>query len=153
MRPPGGFPEVGTGQVRPSPWGTDLPAFSGASALRISWRWIMRMDKCPGSFARKLDGVLVVCPACGREVEIFTDEPKRTCRCGNVLRREARPTCAEWCPAAAQCLGEQLDAEEHKRRLAAVKDDPRAEEYVECIRRRVAEKSARRPPFKPPARR
>jgi len=113
----------------------------------------MRMDKCPGSFARKLDSVLVVCPACGREVEIFTDEPKRTCRCGNVLRREAQPTCAEWCPAAAQCLGEELDAEEHQRRLAALKDDPRAKEYVECIRRRLAEKSAQEPPLKPPARR
>jgi len=67
--------------------------------------------KCPGrQTPRNLDSVIVKCPDCGRGVEFFTDEPRRHCRCGLVLFREAMPQCADWCPAAARCLGLAVDS-------------------------------------------
>jgi len=91
--------------------------------------------KCPGRMTpRALDSVMVPCPDCGRMVEFFTDEPKRRCRCGRLLLREALPRCADWCPAAAVCLGEAIDIRELERRLAKIKDDPRAKQCLESVR-------------------
>lgn len=105
------------------------------------------MSKCPGKLVpRDLDSVLVPCPSCGRIVEFFTDEAKRICRCGGVLLREALPRCAEWCPAAAQCLGEAIDVRELQRRLAQIKDDPRATQCLESIRQRLRNTSGGRQP-------
>ena len=70
-------------------------------------------------------------------MEFFTDEPKRHCRCGRLLLRESLPRCAEWCPAADQCLGEAVDIRELKRRLARIKNDPRAKRCLETIRERM----------------
>jgi hypothetical protein len=70
-------------------------------------------------------------------VEFFTDEPKRRCRCGRVLLRETLPQCAEWCAAAAECLGQAIDVRELQRRLEKVKDDPRARQCLESIRERL----------------
>ena len=95
------------------------------------------MARCPGMTPRNLDSVLVRCPACGREVEIFSDEPRRPCRCGHVVWRQVRPRCAEWCPAAAQCLGGTIDAEDLAARLAELRRDPHARQYVQSIRARV----------------
>lgn len=91
---------------------------------------------------RSLDSVLVPCPDCGRMVEFFTDEPKRRCRCGHLLLRESLPRCAEWCPAAAVCLGEAIDVRELQRRLAKIKDDPRAKRFLESIQQRLRRKSS-----------
>lgn len=100
------------------------------------------ITKCPGKMVpRNLESVLVPCPACGRIVEFFTDEPKRQCRCGHFLLRESLPRCADWCPAAAQCLGEAIDVRELERRLAQIKDDPRAKQCLEDIRQRLKSKS------------
>ena len=99
------------------------------------------MIKCPGKMIpRELDSVVVPCPSCGRIVEFFTDEPKRTCRCGKVLLRESLPRCADWCPAAAQCLGEAIDVRELERRVQEVKNDPRAKQCLESIRQRLKAK-------------
>jgi len=101
------------------------------------------LKKCPGqTTSRKLDSVVVPCPACGRLVEFFTDEPKRHCRCGRVLLREAMPRCADWCPAAAQCLGEAIDVRELERRLEQVRNDPRAKKCLQSIRERLKGKSS-----------
>lgn len=89
---------------------------------------------------RELDSVLVPCPDCGRVLEFFTDEPKRRCRCGRLLMREALPRCADWCPAAAQCFGEAIDIRELQRRLAKVKNDPRAKACLDSIRERLDKK-------------
>jgi len=98
--------------------------------------------KCPGqTTARNLDSVLVPCPACGRIVEFFTDEPRRRCRCGKLLLRESLPQCADWCPAAAQCLGEAIDLKAFEERLAHVRDDPRAKKCIESIRERLRKKT------------
>ncbi len=91
--------------------------------------------RCPGRQSLKhLDSVLVPCPDCGRQVEFFTDENRRQCRCGRVLLREALPQCADWCPAAAQCLGQVLDRREQEQRVAQVKNDPLARQCLENIR-------------------
>lgn len=98
--------------------------------------------KCPGKIAnRNLDSVIVPCPSCGRLVEFFTDEPKRRCRCGKLLLRESLPRCADWCPAAAQCLGEAIDLRELERRLAEIKNDPRAKHCLADIRKRLSKES------------
>ena len=103
------------------------------------------MQKCPGQMTnRALDSVIVPCPECGRLVEFFTDEPKRRCRCGTLLLRETLPQCANWCPAAAQCLGEAIDARELERRVAKVKDDPRAKKCLDSIHERLKKKSDER---------
>jgi len=99
------------------------------------------MNKCPGRMTpRNLDSVVVPCPECGRLVEFFTDEPKRRCRCGKLLLREALPKCADWCPAAAQCLGEAIDLRELQQRLEKIKNDPRAKQCLQSIRERLAQK-------------
>ncbi len=101
------------------------------------------MNKCPGQMTnRELDSVVVPCPSCGRLVEMFSDEPKRRCRCGETIRREALPQCADWCPAAAQCLGEAVDVREMKKRMEKVKGDPRAKECLDSIREKLAQKGA-----------
>ena len=87
-----------------------------------------------------LDSVNIPCPGCGRMVELFSDEPKRRCRCGETIRRETIPKCAEWCPAAAQCFGDAVDIRVLKKRLAEVKGDPKAAECMHNIRRLLAAK-------------
>jgi hypothetical protein len=63
-------------------------------------------QRCPGrDGTRELASAMVHCPFCGRDVEFFSDEPTRWCKCGHRLVREEGLQCAEWCPAAEQCLG------------------------------------------------
>jgi hypothetical protein len=103
------------------------------------------MDRCPGKQSlRNLESVVVPCPDCGRLVEFFTDEAKRRCRCGHVLLREALPKCAEWCVAAQQCLGQAIDVRELQKRVAQVKNDPRARKCLESIQDRLASKEHER---------
>ncbi len=104
------------------------------------------MRKCPGRMSGgNLDSVMVRCPDCGRLVEFFTDEPKRRCRCGKLLLRETLPRCADWCPAAAQCLGEAIDPREIERRMAKLKEDPRAQKFLRELRRRLGQKDENGP--------
>jgi hypothetical protein len=99
-------------------------------------------NKCPGRMTiRNLDSIVAPCPKCGRLVELFTDEVKRRCRCGHLLLRESLPRCADWCPAAAQCLGEAIDVRELQRRVAQIKDDPRAKQCLQSIQDRLRSKS------------
>ncbi len=94
-------------------------------------------NRCPGrrSSEAAIDSFEVPCPSCGREVEIFGDEQKVHCRCGQWVFREALPTCAKWCKAAQQCLGDvgglssalqearnSPDQKEQERRLAHLRE-------------------------------
>lgn len=100
------------------------------------------LARCPGNQGmRNLDSVIVPCPGCGRLIEFFTDEAKRPCRCGRVLLREALPQCAEWCPAAAACLGQAIDLRQLQERVEKVKNDPRAQACLESIRERLQTKN------------
>jgi ribosomal protein S27E len=68
----------------------------------------MSIDNCPGQDGRELKVADLICPHCGSEVEIFSDERRVKChRCGNYVDQEEVPTCAEWCAMARECLGEE----------------------------------------------
>ena len=61
---------------------------------------------CPGRDTKaKLESALMACPGCGRMIEIFGDEQKVHCRCGQWVFRETLPSCAQWCESAVQCFG------------------------------------------------
>ncbi len=64
--------------------------------------------QCPGrtSAVAYLSSMLVPCPDCGKEVEIFGDEIKVRCRCGSYVFREALPACSQWCSEAERCFGQ-----------------------------------------------
>jgi len=73
---------------------------------------------------------------------IFTDEPKRHCRCGRVVLRESLPQCATWCAAAAACLGQAIDVRELESHLSKLKNDPQAQQCLRAIRERLQKKPA-----------
>lgn len=63
-------------------------------------------QKCPGLSGQRLTSTLVPCSKCGTEVEIFSDESSVKCsKCRTPVYKQAVPTCAAWCKAAAQCIG------------------------------------------------
>ncbi len=108
---------------------------------------------CPGRDSRKLDSQVVRCPECGAHVEIFSDEQKVRCRCGELILREALPSCIQWCPAAERCLGQVIDLREVRKRLAALQQETGGAEYVKKIKRRIEEASQEgsdAPPCEPP---
>jgi len=63
---------------------------------------------CPGQDARRLTVSIHMCPNCGNEVEMFSDETRIKCRkCGEYVYKESVPSCVEWCAKARECLGEE----------------------------------------------
>ena len=62
----------------------------------------MKMNKCPGAYARKFDSIEIPCPDCGQAVEIFSDETEHRCRCGRMLSREDAAPRADQGPAATK---------------------------------------------------
>jgi len=65
-------------------------------------------SKCPGQDFRNLRVSLHICPNCGYEVEIFSNEIKVKClKCGEMVYREKIPSCIGWCASARECLGEE----------------------------------------------
>jgi hypothetical protein len=96
--------------------------------------------ECPGKRnVRKLDSLLVRCPKCSQVVEIFTDEMKARCRCGEVLLRESVPACISWCASAERCLGEVIDLRLIRQRIEAAHGPGSADDYVKEIGKKVAE--------------
>jgi len=65
---------------------------------------------CPGSkILRQPTPELFTCPSCGEDVEIWTDEPKRTCRnCRTVVYRDAGMSCLDWCKRGKECVGDSI---------------------------------------------
>jgi len=92
--------------------------------------------KCPGQSSNRtaIEAVNIACPKCGRQVEMFSDESKRRCSCGNMVTRKVLPKCAAWCSAAAQCFGQATDVRVLKAKVAQVKDDPRGKECLKTIK-------------------
>ena len=63
---------------------------------------------CPGQDGRHLSVSLHLCPNCGCEVEMFSDEARVRCHgCGEYVVKEQVPSCMEWCAQARECLGEE----------------------------------------------
>lgn len=76
----------------------------------------MNAKICPGQntmFWRPEDIYEIACPGCGRAVEFFKTDTRRTCRgCGaKVLNPRADFSCAAWCAVAQDCLGPDLYAQ------------------------------------------
>ena len=63
---------------------------------------------CPGADNVKIPELeLVECPKCGGEVEFFSRDKKSTCtECGEIVYKEAQPSCIDWCPMADKCFPE-----------------------------------------------
>ncbi len=73
----------------------------------------MDRPRCPGQDQRGWkpeDIVLVRCPRCGEETELWKDEPVLACRgCGQDVRNPQLDLgCAAWCASADQCLGVEV---------------------------------------------
>ena len=71
----------------------------------------MTQDKsCPGSRTiRNPVPENILCPSCGREVEIWTDEAKAACPgCKTTVFRERKMSCIDWCPHARECVGPEV---------------------------------------------
>ena len=65
------------------------------------------INKCPGQDDRNIKAETISCPECGWKVEIFSDEVKVRCpKCKGLACRERLPSCADWCKAARECIGE-----------------------------------------------
>jgi DNA-directed RNA polymerase subunit RPC12/RpoP len=48
----------------------------------------------------------VVCPHCGEEMEMWSDEPLARCpHCALWVSKERGPSCIDWCQAAVECIG------------------------------------------------
>ncbi len=63
-------------------------------------------SKCPGQDFRSLTMSVHMCPQCGKEVEMFSDEMKFKCpHCKAVVEKETVPSCIQWCKEAKRCLG------------------------------------------------
>ncbi len=66
------------------------------------------MFACPGAKAvREPMPEEVLCPSCGHEVEIWSDEQRARCRCGAWVYRQPRVSCLDWCASAERCLGRE----------------------------------------------
>ncbi len=67
----------------------------------------MAINRCPGSAAFiQPKPEMLLCPNCGSEVEIWTDEAVARCpACLNTVMRELAQSCLDWCPQAEKCLG------------------------------------------------
>jgi len=103
--------------------------------------------RCPGQntmFWKPGDIYDVSCPNCGKSVEFWKDDARRTCTCGHRFLNPKRDIgCLEWCKYAEKCMpdmfqGENLRAFFRDRLLAAAKkallpDDKVVEQALEVL--------------------
>lgn len=96
--------------------------------------------KCPGRIsAAPKETFIVPCPSCKREIEMFQDEVKVRCRCGQWVFQEVLTSCVKWCAAAAQCLGEVGSLAESMQRAQAAPDQAEQEHRLRDLRALIAE--------------
>lgn len=95
--------------------------------------------RCPGQntmFWKPGDIFEVSCPNCGKPVEFWKDDARRTCTCGHRFLNPKRDIgCLEWCKYAEKCMpdmfkGENLRAFYRDRLLAAAKKALRPDDAV-----------------------
>ncbi|MFA5355917.1 MAG: phosphohydrolase [Candidatus Omnitrophota bacterium] len=66
------------------------------------------INKCPGQDNRNIKVETIRCPGCGYLIEIFSDEIRVRCpKCKGLSSRYRVPSCADWCKAARDCIGEE----------------------------------------------
>jgi len=95
--------------------------------------------RCPGQntmFWKPGDIYDVSCPNCGKPVEFWKDDARRTCACGHRFLNPKRDIgCLEWCKYAEKCMpdmfkGENLRAFYRDRLLGAAKKALRPDDAV-----------------------
>ncbi len=58
----------------------------------------MAKVRCPGSMKTMVPEPLErKCPKCGSMIEIWSDEEKADCKCGETVFKDKAPTCVVWC--------------------------------------------------------
>ena len=84
----------------------------------------MRME-CPGArLIREPKPEIFICPNCGEEVEIWTDETKRVCpKCKTTVYKGQTQNCLEWCKLAKECVGENIYNTYMKNRNKSIKEN------------------------------
>jgi DNA-directed RNA polymerase subunit RPC12/RpoP len=74
--------------------------------------------RCPGQntlFWKPDDIYDVTCPSCGKPVEFWKDDSKRTCKCGHRFLNPKRDLgCLEYCKYAEQCMPDMFQGENLK---------------------------------------
>lgn len=77
-------------------------------------------ESCPGSREiRSPHPEDIKCIFCGNVSEIWSDETEIACKgCGRTIKREMKPCCVLWCPAAKDCLG----AKKYEELMRALKE-------------------------------
>ena len=87
-------------------------------------------QRCPGqdlAFYKPEDIYDVHCPSCGKPVEFWKDDAKRTCTCGHRFANPKRDVgCLKYCTYAEDCMpemfeGQNLRALYRDRLLAAIR--------------------------------
>jgi len=64
-------------------------------------------NSCPGARTiREPTPEYIDCPHCGREMEVWSDEPLTRCpHCRGLVLQSRGASCLDWCPHAAECVG------------------------------------------------
>ncbi len=73
---------------------------------------------CPGTHLITTPELSVkICPECGSDVEIFSDEHQAQCgTCGTIVYQNIT-SCIQWCRHARECLGDDtFERMSHKKR-------------------------------------
>jgi hypothetical protein len=87
--------------------------------------YTMCMDPlfCPGArLLRQPKPELFQCPACGAEVEIWSDELRGTCpSCRRTVFRDGALSCLEWCAHGRECVGQESYDRYQRNRTAGIK--------------------------------
>ncbi len=98
----------------------------------------MAKVRCPGSMKTMVPEPLErKCPKCGSMIEIWSDEEKADCKCGETVFKDAAPTCVVWCSAAEECLGDVFDVKKLKedaKKKAAAEGNP---EFVAQVAEKI----------------
>ena len=98
----------------------------------------MAKVRCPGSMKTMVPEPLErKCPKCGSMIEIWSDEEKADCTCGETVFKDKAPTCVVWCSAAEECLGDIFDVKKMKedaKKKAAAEGNP---EFVAQVAEKI----------------
>jgi len=63
---------------------------------------------CPGAQRLRTPEIIEkICPECGREIELFSNEPHTKCECGFIAYNDTQ-SCIKWCAHARACVGEEV---------------------------------------------
>ncbi len=98
----------------------------------------MAKVRCPGSMKTMVPEPLErKCPKCSSMIEIWSDEEKADCTCGETVFKDGAHTCVVWCSAAEVCLGVIFDVKQMKedaKKKAAAEGNP---EFVAQVAEKI----------------